>query len=95
MALLPHPLPPWCPCRSYPKFAATLMADLNIALARSSELPAGAVMQLALELRTLHTVPVVLRAAAKWPDQVWQLMRAAIASGLVEFVEMLATDIPA
>ncbi|KAJ9525168.1 hypothetical protein QJQ45_020714 [Haematococcus lacustris] len=79
----------------YPKFAATLMADLNIALARSSELPAGAVMQLALELRTLHTVPVVLRAAAKWPDQVWQLMRAAIASGLVEFVEMLATDIPA
>lgn len=34
---------------------------------------------------------------ARWParaPQVWSLMRAAIASGLQEFVEQLALDIP-
>ncbi|KAF5837433.1 hypothetical protein DUNSADRAFT_4413 [Dunaliella salina] len=75
-------------------FAFSLIAQLNIALAQDSRLPADAVMRLALEMRYLEAVPVVLRATAKCPQQVWALMRTAIASGLQEFAELLAEDIP-
>ncbi len=64
-------LTPWSLCaHHHRKWGQQLMSELNLSLATHGKLPADAVLQLALDLRTLEAVPVVLRAAAKWPDQV-------------------------
>ncbi len=63
-------LTPWglCALHHY-EWGLELINELNVALATNGRLPSDAVLQLALELRTLEVVPVVLRAAAKWPSQ--------------------------
>eukprot|EP00798_Chlamydomonas_sp_ICE-L_P022182 gene22182-29244_t len=75
-------------------WAYQLLMSLCMDMAQGRQVPPDALMQLALEMRQLEVVPMLIRATAKWPERVWSLLHAAIASGIQEFVELIVEDIP-